>query len=188
MALLFFHSDFSPHIERRMPYFMTKKTNECVHISIDIEVDNRFPCLFRFLSVKRQNRVLRAIIGHNESQLRFRNALNEEELKEYTVPYDAMEVVIDGEPLTIAYSIKSLIAPIRRGILGPHGVTVYESGMPHHGPIFVFRSEKQEYENELGELVIEYKWREILTPPDRICECLRQGILDGGSNAPAHQD
>ena len=191
MAYVFTHSEFSPHIVSKMPYFMKKKTIECFEIDIDMPVDARFPCLFRFLSNNRQNAVLRAIMGHNDPRLRFKTALNDEALKEYTVPYDAMEVEIDNEQLTIAYSIKDPTALIRRGIMGPHGVRVYESDMPHFGPIFVYRTEKKEYVNELDELIVEHTWCKMVTPPERICDWLRQGLLaSGGSEAspvaPAH--
>ena len=176
MAFCFFHSDFYVHIKRHMPYHMAMRSIECAEIKVDMEKDTRPLVLFRFLSNNRQNDVLRAIMGHNDPALRFKKALNVKALQAYCGVYDAMDVVIDGEALTVAYSIEDLESPIRSGILGPHGVKVYD-GRPHFGPIFVYRSNKKEYENELGETVVEHNWCEIVTPPDRICERLREGIL-----------
>ena len=176
MAYLFHHSDFAPSIGAHLPYFMTRVNLECIRIEVDQPCDDRSPQFFRFLTDRRANHVLRAVMGHNDPELRFKTALDAEDLKRYTIPYDAMPVTVDGEDLTVAYSIKSPDAPIRRGIMGPHCVRLYESEIPHFGPIFVYRSEKREYDTE-GDFVVEHKWLEMKTSPERICECLRQGIL-----------
>jgi len=62
-----------------------------------------------------------------------------------TVPYDDMPFVMDhGEELHIVYSIKSIRSRFRTCVMGPQGVSLYESDIPHFGPIYVYRCERKE--------------------------------------------
>jgi hypothetical protein len=171
---LLHHSEFTASLRQHLMPFMTQVTCECVRIEVDRPSDERFPWLFRFLSLQRANNVLRTIMGHNDQRYCFNKALSENELMMYVRAYDAIEFEVDGEELYMAYSIAPLCAPIRRGIMGPHGVHVYEHDLPHFGFILVYRSEKTEYETECGEFVVHHKCLKIATPPERICDSLRQ--------------
>lgn len=178
MAYIFHHSDYAPSIDKHLKqtgsrYFMKRINHECIRVDIDKETDERSPFFFKFLSVKRINHVLRAIMGHHDPNMRFKQALSDEKLQMFTIPYDDKKHTIEGEELHVVYSIASLNSPFRKGIVGPQGVHLYEHDIPHFGIVYVYRSECTEYEDTYTELHIKHKWIPIETSANLILRALK---------------
>lgn len=101
--------------------------------------------------------------------------LDEESLREETVPFDDMPFKVEatGEGLHVVYSIASLRSQIRKSIIGPPGVSLYESDLPHFGPIYVYECFESETEDEFGEFTIVRRMRSIESSIDDVMDTLR---------------
>lgn len=184
MAYILHHSDFTPPIDRVLcntkTHFMERINIECLRVQPDMPTDERYPVFFKCLSNERVNHVLDTILGHNDpaSRAARKNPLTHDQMQRLTIPYDDKTCTIDGEELHVVYSIADLNSPFRKGIVGPHGVELYEKEAPHFGLIYVYRSERTEQEDEFGERVAQHRWLPIKTLPERIVEVMRSTDAD----------
>ena len=63
------------------------------------------------------------------------------------MPYDDMIFNVNGEELQVVYSIKDIeVSKFRKSIIGPQGIALYEKGIPHFGPILVYKAVRTETE------------------------------------------
>lgn len=145
-ALLVHNSDYAGHIDAafKMSKGKVSRAHTCaIRIQLDFEIEDRFPWLFKGLSVETTNDVFKIISSVSEDPLT--TDLDETEIKELCVPYDAMPFTTkSGEQLRVGYSIKPLPSRLRSWILGPQGVSLYEKGIPHFGPIYIFACTEEE--------------------------------------------
>ena len=185
MAYLFHHDEFAFPIDRVLKrsswrYIMERVSPECLSIDVDESTDERFPNFFKFLSDRRVNYILRTVMGHNEpdSRKNYMHSLSTDELQNLTVPYDDMMCTVDGEDLHVVYSIAPIDSPFRKGITGPSGTQLYERNMPHFGLIYVYRSERTEYNDEHGFDHVKHTWLPIAARPERIVDVLSSNDPD----------
>ena len=185
MAYIFHHDELAPSIDKLLRRtnthsFMERINIECLRVQPDMSTDKRLPVFLKCLSDERVNHVLRTILGHNDpaSRAKRMNSLTHDQIQELTVPYDDKTCSIDGEELHVVYSIAPLDSPFRKGIVGPHGVHLYEKDAPHFGLIYVYCSEHTEQEDGNGDYVGQHTWLPIKTPPERIIEVMRSTDTD----------
>ena len=75
--------------------------------------------------------------------------LSDDEIRCHSVPYDCQLLKVGNEDLYLCYSIKSINnSNLRKSCIGPHGVSLYETDIPHFGPILVFKGTRTEVNEE----------------------------------------
>jgi hypothetical protein len=155
-VLLLHHSDYAGHIDQQFAEGsgMIKRIDlEALEVRVDVPYDDRRTWFFKGLSVPVVNHLLRVISEH--SACPFDSDLGEEDLRNHTVPYDDMTFQVGGEELQVVYSIQDVqSSKLRRAMVGPHGIALYEQNAPHFGPILVYRCEKSEIQNDDASITI----------------------------------
>lgn len=145
-ALIFHHGDFAFQLDKELDGERLRRVDSCaIQVQLDTMIDDKYPWMFRGLSVEAVNHVLNVL-----SRMRNRsyNDLSEKALKEFFTPYDAMPFQTKTEKdLFVAYSIKDPLHPFRQLLIGPESVSLYEKDIPHFGPIYVFRA-RLEYNDD----------------------------------------
>lgn len=177
VGLLFHNEEFQAlldSVRRRAQRDILRRVHLCaLSVNIDVKDDERSPWFFKGLSASSANQVLQTISVHSEEP--YVDDLDEESLKQETVPFDDMPFTVgpSGEALHVVYSIASLRSRIRASIIGPQGVSLYESDIPHFGPIYVYKCEEHEAQDEFGELTIVRRMRPIQSPINDVLDTLR---------------
>ena len=156
-GLLFHNADFQFVLDDkcRDHRHVLNRVHPCaLSVTIDVMNDERSPWFFKGLSTFMVNLLLQIISAHSEEP--YKANLDDESLKVEMVPFDDMPFTVDatGEELHVVYSIKSLRSQFRKSIIGPQGVNLYESDIPHFGPIYVYKCKEKETLDEFGELSI----------------------------------
>ena len=176
-GLLFHNDEFQSVLDNECKVHcnVMKRVHYCaLSVKIDTPDDERSPWFFKGLSGPLVNKVLRVISAHSEEP--YVADLDNEALKEEMVPFDDMPFKVDasGEELHVVYSIKSVRSQFRKSIIGPLGVHLYESDIPHFGPIYVYKCNEEETRDEFGEDTIVRKMRPIESPIKDVLETLRK--------------
>ena len=173
-GLILHHDEFATLLNEHLDKDVLTRAHRCaIKVTLDIQQDAKYPWLFHGLSEERVNYVLK-VLSHVRQQP-CRN-MNQEELKLFFTPYDAMPFKTDTEEdLFVAYSIKNISSPFRQLIIGPESVSLYEKDIPHFGPIYVFRA-RMEYID--GEDPV-YNMLDIQSGVDEILSAL-EGLNFGG--------
>ena len=174
-GLLFHNAEFQTVLDEkcRNARNILKRVNSCaLSVTIDVTNDDRSPWFFKGLSPSLVNQVLQILSAHSEEP--YRGTLDDEALMEEMVPFDDMPFKVDasGEELHVVYSIKSLRSQFRKSIIGPQGVNLYESDIPHFGPIYVYKCKEKETLDELGELSIVRQMCSIESPINDVLNTL----------------
>ena len=158
LCYLFHHSDFYGHFDESKGSIRQIDMNT-LSIDIDVPIDNRSTWFFKGLSTSTVNYLLQSLSC--QSDVTFEN-LSENAIRALTVPYDDMSFSVGDENLQVVYSIKDIeSSPFRRCIVGPHEVQLYEKGIPHFGPIIVYKSKSREKEKDDGSLEIVHELQNI---------------------------
>lgn len=178
-GLLFHNAEFQSVIDDECKRYrdVVRRVHCCaLSIKIDVTNDDRWPWFFKGLSTSLVNQVLRIISVESEEP--YDADLDDDSFQEEMVPFDDMPFQVDasGEELHVVYSIKSLRSKFRMSIVGPQGVSLYESDIPHFGPIYVYRCD--ETQDEFGATIVR-RVRPIESPIEDILETLR-GLNFGG--------
>ena len=158
----------------RARHDILRRVHYCaLSVKIDVNNDERSPWFFKGLSASSASQVLRTISAHSEEP--YEADLDEESLKEETVPYDDMPFKVEatGEELHVVYSIASLRSRFRKSIIGPQGVSLYESDLPHFGPIYVYKCSEFHTQDEFGEFTIVRRMRSIESSIADVMDTLR---------------
>ena len=174
-GLLFHNAEFQTVLDEkcRNARNVLKRVHSCaLSVTIDVTDDERSPWFFKGLSPSLVNQVLQILSAHSEEP--YRANLDDEALLEETVPFDDMPFKVDasGEELHVVYSIKSLRSQFRKSIIGPQGMNLYESDIPHFGPIYVYKCNEKETLDEFNELEIVRQMRPIKSPIKDILKTL----------------
>ena len=145
-ALILHHEDFASQ-DKGLDHERLCRVDSCaIQVQLDTMTDDKYPWMFRGLSVEAVNHVLNVLSGMRN---RFYKDLSEKALQEFFTPYDAMPFQTKTEQdLFVSYSIKDILHPFRQLLIGPESVSLYERGLPHFGPIYVFRARLEYNENE----------------------------------------
>ena len=144
---LFHNSDYSPCMVGQLSKIISRQTSFALRVECDTPVDRDPVWLFRGLSTQRVNSLFQVLscAGKTDS---IPNKMNHEDLQQFFTPYDAMPFTTSEEHnLFVAYSIKDISSPVRQMIMGPDSVSLYEKGIPHFGPIYVFKAQL-EYDDD----------------------------------------
>lgn len=146
-GLIFHHDEFATLLNKHLDKDMLTRAHRCaIKVTLDIQQDAKYPWLFQGLSVQRVNYIMKVFSCMREQTYRDKN---EEELKLFFTPYDAMPFKTDTEDdLFVAYSIKDIRSQFRQLMIGPEFVSLYEKDIPHFGPIYVFRARMEYTDNE----------------------------------------
>ena len=124
---------------------MRRVDMEAFEVKVDVPTDDRACWLFKGLSAPVVNHVLRVISCQSETP--FDEELSIDLIRQHTVPYDDMIFNVNGEELQVVYSIKDIeVSKFRKSIIGPQGIALYEKGIPHFGPILVYKAVRTETE------------------------------------------
>ena len=148
-VLLFHNADYAGYLDTKFnqgPGKFTRVDTDVIKIETDVQLDKRPSCtwFFKGLSLPVINHLLRVI--SNCSNNPYTTDLTFEEIRAHTVPYDDMLFnTEDGEELHVVYSIKDIqSSKFRQAVIGPQNVSLYEKDMPHFGPIYVYKSIREE--------------------------------------------
>ena len=168
-AYIFHDGGLASILDPLLDHKVLCRVHSCaMRVEIDNLEDNKYPWLFRGLSVERVNYILSVLF---RMQQRVYSHLNEAQLKSLFTPYDAMLFDTDTEKdLTVAYCIKNFLDPFRQLLTGPHCVSIYELDMPHFGPIYVFRARPEYDEDD----VLTFHMLEIKSTVDEILSALKR--------------
>lgn len=132
-GLLLHNSEFAPYL--KLTRDMQRVDAECVKVRLDVPHDARTTWFFRGLSVSLTSSLLRTIGCLAETAA----DMSHDKIQHETVPYDDVAFTCCGEALRVVYSIGAPTCRFRQSIVGPQNVSLYEPGVDHFGPVFVYK-------------------------------------------------
>lgn len=156
-VIVMHNSDYAGHIDKLFasgPSVMKRVNFESFEVEVDVPTDDRCTWFFKGLSVPVINHLLRVVSCQSENPFGDKE-LTKEQVQHYTVPFDDVPFKVGEEELHVVYSIKDIeISKLRRAMIGPENVCLYEKDIPHFGPILVYKCAQTEIENEDTSLTV----------------------------------
>lgn len=172
LSYLFHHDEFCGHLDDKNISNIRRVDLQTLSIDIDKPIDNRGTWAFKGLSASTVSKLLHVISSHC-SHITFKTSLSENDIRELTVPYDDMLFSVNEEELHVVYSISNINeSSLRRCIMGPHNIHLYEKEIPHFGPIIVYKSTQREEERGDEGVLIIHQMQDIVSSPTDIVKAL----------------